>query len=891
MSNPDDDRSALERENEELRARIAVLTAQAAAANVDADVRLDALRQSEARYRQLHQTRIDAFVSVSMDGRLQEFNELYQQMVGYDADELRGLTYRDLTPERWHAFEADIVEHQVMARGQSDLYEKEYRRKDGTVFPVELRTILIRDPANGTPAGMAAVVRDVTRRKRGEQALRESEEKFKAAFLTNVDACYIGALDDGTVLEINTAFEELFGYTRDEALGRTSRELGLWVDYADRVRMWDQLRSLGFVKELETRGRRKGGEQFPCSVSTTALNLQGRQCVIGIVRDESQRRRGEQALIESRQALAESQEALVALINSTTDLIWSVEPRTFGLVTFNNGLRDYFALRGIDLRPGMTPADLLPADVAERWRQFYVRALRDGPYVDQYVSASGLPVLLLSLNLVTKAGAVSAISVFGKDITDRIESEEALKCSERRFRTLIEDAPIAIRLGRDGRTLYANRRYLDLYGYAAVDGLLGAPIVDQWAPECRADIADRTRRYEAGLPVPVEYEGIGLRKDGTRVPVQAAVGPVLLPDGPALIAYVTDITDRKRAEEALKHSEERFRQVAETVSDFIWEVDADGLYTYTNQAVEKILGYSPRELVGRKHFYDLFAEDVREELRNAAFQVIAAKQAFRGFPNTNVSKDGGRVHVETSGAPLLDEAGNLVGYRGADTDVSERWLNEQAVRDLTGRLINAQEAERARVARELHDDFSQRLALLAVNLDLLRQSPPEGAEALRAAVNAIHVQVQVLARDVRRMSHDLHPARLEQLGLVSAVRGLCRELSAAHGLSIQCDARGVPRDVPDQVALCVYRVAQEALQNAIKHSSAAAAVVELVGRLGELHLVISDDGRGFDVAFAQRAGSLGLDNMRERVRSIGGRITIESAPGRGTRVEMEAPLG
>jgi len=136
----------------------------------------------------------------------------------------------------------------------------------------------------------------------------------------------------------------------------------------------------------------------------------------------------------------------------------------------------------------------------------------------------------------------------------------------------------------------------------------------------------------------------------------------------------------KQIEEALRESEDRFRQVAETVGDFIWEVDANGLYRYTSPSVEKILGYTPGELIGKKHFYDLFVPEVREELKTAAFKVFAAKEAFRAFPNPNVSKEGGVVHLETSGVPLLDADGNLVGYRGADTDITERKRAEAKIR-------------------------------------------------------------------------------------------------------------------------------------------------------------------------------------------------------------------
>jgi PAS domain S-box-containing protein len=158
------------------------------------------------------------------------------------------------------------------------------------------------------------------------------------------------------------------------------------------------------------------------------------------------------------------------------------------------------------------------------------------------------------------------------------------------------------------------------------------------------------------------------------------------------VGVLRDITEDKQAENELIQSKERFRQVAETVSDFIWEVDANGLYTYTSPSVEKILGYRDDELIGEKYFYDLFAPEVREELKAAAFQAFKAKQPFKAFPNPNVSKAGKIVHLETSGIPMLDEAGNLIGYRGADTDITARKHAEENLKNSISLMMAAFES-------------------------------------------------------------------------------------------------------------------------------------------------------------------------------------------------------
>ncbi|MDS4040620.1 MAG: PAS domain S-box protein, partial [Candidatus Competibacter sp.] len=267
----------------------------------DISVRIQAeqaLRESEAKYRRLHESMRDAFVSVDMTGVLLEFNSAYQAMLGYSEEELRQLTYQDLTPEKWHAFEAKIVEKQVLERGYSDVYEKEYRRKDGSIFPVELRTILLRDAAN-QPTGMWAIVRDITDRKRAEAALRESEERFTKAFHLSPAPMAITEIDTGRFLDTNAQVQRMLGYTREEMVGHTSTELGVWVDPGTRERMIAQLRTDGVFREMPTRFRTKTGDVREVLWSVEIIHLGERNVLLSLIFDITERARAEEALRES----------------------------------------------------------------------------------------------------------------------------------------------------------------------------------------------------------------------------------------------------------------------------------------------------------------------------------------------------------------------------------------------------------------------------------------------------------------------------------------------------------------------------------------------------------------------------------------------------------------
>jgi signal transduction histidine kinase len=212
--------------------------------------------------------------------------------------------------------------------------------------------------------------------------------------------------------------------------------------------------------------------------------------------------------------------------------------------------------------------------------------------------------------------------------------------------------------------------------------------------------------------------------------------------------------------------------------------------------------------------------------------------------------------------------------------------SHERIHDLGGRLLLAQEAERARIARELHDDVNQQVALLAIDLELLREGRqrPDAATLVEEACERAHA----IAKSLHDLSHQLHPARLRILGLVPALSGLQRELSRPDCV-IDFSSDNVPNTLPHDITLCLFRVAQEALHNALTHGAASTVVVQLIGEPDRLVMTIVDDGVGFDVDDAWRRG-LGLVSMGERLESVCGTLDIQSRPGDGTRLSISVPL-
>ncbi|MFO0807629.1 MAG: PAS domain S-box protein [Gemmataceae bacterium] len=356
-------------------------------------------------------------------------------------------------------------------------------------------------------------------------------------------------------------------------------------------------------------------------------------------------------------------------------------------------------------------------------------------------------------------------------------------------------------------------------------------------------------------------------------------------------ALVVQRTNRRWADQ-------RFRQVVEAAPNGMVMVGRDGTIVLANAQMERLFGYRKEEMLGQP-VEMLLPERYRVQhvaLRERFVAVAEVRTMGVGRDLFGRCKDGREFPLEIGLSPI--PTGERTAVLASIVDVTERRLAEanmrdsqRELRDLTGRLIVAQECERRRIARELHDDLNQSLALLAVELDVMGQRPAESVAQFAEQVRDVSAHVKQLSSAVHDLSHQLHPSKLEQLGLVAAVRSLCRELTRSYGLPIEFSDHGVPRSIPEDTALCLYRIVQEALRNTVKHSHAHHAEVALEGSAETITLRIVDDGVGFAPESIDRQEGLGLVSMRERLRIVGGEIVIDSRPAGGTRIKVHVPLG
>jgi PAS domain S-box-containing protein len=401
-------------------------------------------------------------------------------------------------------------------------------------------------------------------------------------------------------------------------------------------------------------------------------------------------------------------------------------------------------------------------------------------------------------------------------------------------------------------------------------------------------LATFRRAIRKGLTFECEFRMISA--DGRTVWLRE-IGNIVAGNGhrtEELAGVTLDVTEPKAALSRLRESEERFRRLADTAPVLIWMSGPDKGCNYFNQSWLDFTGRPFAELIGDGWTKSVHPDDLPDciETYVTAFD---ARRSFRMEYRLRRA-DGEYRWVLDTGVPRIEPEGTFVGYIGSCIDISDRKETEQLLLGLSGRLITMQEEERKYIARELHDDLSQRLALLSIELEQLHQNPRLSMRELHQKLSDPLKQISEISSDIHQISHRLHPSKLDNLGLVAATAGFCRELSKQKGIRVEFADRDVPMAIPSEVALCLYRVAQEALQNVVKHSGALLAHVEMTGAPDGIYLRISDSGVGFDPREPGIASGLGMVSMRERLRLVGGNLHIDSEPGQGTRVEAWVPL-
>jgi PAS domain S-box-containing protein len=512
------------------------------------------------------------------------------------------------------------------------------------------------------------------------------------------------------------------------------------------------------------------------------------------------------------------------------------------------------------------------------------RALRELPLWKGSANDHGEFEIKQCTFTVRRLDALGLLIAEGRDLA-------AIEAEKQRARLVFELANMGVWTWNLGSDTISNQSDRGVFGWMPMVNASREEAMARIHPEDRAFLlaeADAAVASRSGFRVEVR----GIVPDTGEIKWVAVTGTVRCDeDGvPVRVEGITvDITERKQTELRLRESEIRFRAIFENAGIGIALVGTDGVLVESNPALEQLLGYTAAEFQNM-HFGEFTHQDDLNRDLDLYRDLMAGRRKRYQIEKRYVRKDGELIWGKLVVSAVRDAVGRALFGIGMVEDITEKKRVEREVLSLSDRLIYTQEQERSRIARELHDGLGQQIAALSISVAGLKRQIPESDAEGRERVVRVQQRIAAIAEGVRRISHDLHPAVLELAGVVPALRSYCRQFSADNGVAVSLDAGENFEHISADAALCLYRIAQEALQNVAKHSGAKEARVELQRAADCVRMTVADRGRGFDAEAPGAQAGLGLVSMQERARLLNGRLQITSQPGAGTTLEVLIPL-
>jgi PAS domain S-box-containing protein len=700
-----------------------------------------------------------------------------------------------------------------------------------------------------------------------EEALRSSEALFSAAFRANPEAMVIFRLKDGSIQEVNRGFLDLTGYAKEEVLGRTGEELGLWVDARERMAFMGILARHGFVRDKECAFRLRSGEIRVAQLSAEVLEVGGELCSVTVARDITEQRKSQEGL---RKALQETKTAELKLEEA--------------LSQSRQREREVGALLG-GARTVLETTDLTAT----------MRSLYES----------------CKLLVGAKAGYVSLLSREGDQMELIFLDSGGEDCQ------VPPETPMPIR-GLRAQAMASKAPVIE-------NDFRNTPFPGLLPP------GHQELRSVLFVPLMVQGKVMGLlglaNKPGGFTELDAGLAMAFGELGAVAL-------QNSRNLETLREREEQLRSLVDTAQDAIVSVDSRGLIVMWNPAAQRMFGYECCEILG-KPLEILVPERFREAHRRGLSRAIEPEGTMsmgRTLEVLALSKQGVEFPVELSLAKWRSRGESF--FTGIIRDVTERRRAQEAIKKaqeeleenvvertaelaranqalleeiawrsrveeqlqssqeelkrLSAAILSAQEKERKQLAREIHDSVGQILAAVKFATERALLELPGSEGGVRPVLEDVVAMVQGAIEEVRRIQMDLRPAVLDDLGLLATIGWFCREFQKVYqGIQVERRLQVEEQQVPDGLKIVIFRVLQEAMNNAAKHSGADRVVVGMVGGDSELSLWVEDNGKGMDLgntASAVSHGRMGILSMRERVELSGGSFFLESEPGKGTRV-------
>jgi len=712
--------------------------------------------------------------------------------------------------------------------------------------------------------------------------LSADQEGLKAL----IDSAVMGIVvvnRDGTIVMANPYCNRLFGYRTQELEGQPHLKLIPECSRSQHRKHFKkffekpQSRPMGLGQKLF--GLKKSGERFPVEISLSHLRTQGQEYAVAFVTDLTQ-----------QQLIADENLLLSNIFQESLHGIYVINSKTFTFKLANHGATEQVGY-SLDELQNLHPWDLIPqmtaSEFKEKLKPIESSSQQKIVFENQFARKDGstLPVEVHLQRYVYDHQTVYMQIVI--DISERKAAEEALQLQSQITRNLSEG--IVLVRDEDNTIVYTNSQLDRMFGYSTGE-MNGQPVAillaDKEQGHSTLDIITSALDQKGSW----SGEVLNRSKDGSTFWSWVSITSFLHPTyGTVWVGTQNNIEQRKAIEAELEKEKRKAQMYLDVAGSMFLVVEKDRTISLINQKGCEILGYPEEEILGKDWFTHFIPEAERQKVTSVFDQAMHGDiRPIEYIVNRVVTRHQGERLIEWHNTIVHDEEGNPVSGLSSGVDITEKTLAEKA---MTQALIEGQEIERKRIAKELHDGLGQSLTAIRLHLSALESDMQQFNDKNQSSLEKLKFILQSTVQEVKTISRDLMPSILQDYGLVKAVEFLCQTIDDANEIQVQFQQYGMDSKLDQTQTVGLYRVAQELINNAVKHSGARRVNVQLIGHEESVVLMVEDDGKGFDSTTSDDAHpTFGLKNVETRVKSLSGTLEIDSRPGSGTFATVEIPL-
>jgi len=867
------------------------------------------LQQARDRYADLYDFAPVGFLTLNAQGQILEANLPACQLLGVERKALlRQKFEKFVMATDQHILRQHL--HQVEQQHNKEISDVIRLKHNATPYVVRLGNLYEEVGLPNLDSRFRIALLDLTEQEKTKRLQKEQEVWVSAMLDSAMDAIIMIDRHKKIVL-FNASAEQMFGCATKEALGQS---LDRFIPklhrkaHADHIKAFERgassKRRMGSLGEVT--GLRANGEEFPLEASISRARLDTGTRLTAILRDITERR-----MIE--ESLRKEQEFVATMLNTTAAFIVVLDSE-LRIIRFNQKCEQWIG-KTFQKMSGKPFHDLpLLSGKNAKERKSLLALFKDRILPERLENAwidrdRQLHWIKWSNTAhKNKNGKIDKYIATGIDITQRKKTEQEIHLLLKQNESILNSAWEGIYgLDHYGKATFFNRSAERLTGWTAgeVQGQFLHSLLHHTKPDGRHYPWKKCPVYLSlthGNICSLDNEVLWC-KDGTSFQVEYTSMPVYSDKKKVEGVVVTfrDITARKKADEALRTSEERFQAFMSHSPTVTFLKDKSGHYVFVNLAFEKLLNKSSVECLGKTD-QQLFHPEVAHVFREHDRRVLEKREILEAEEIT-LDDEGNRRDWWVVKFPVQSKENQLL-LGGVALDISDQKKAQEALlqrkaelqesqknlQALGGKLISAQEDERRRISRELHDDMNQRLAVLAFNIQSA-QNEKDISPLMDQTLQKLYDGVSSLSDDVRHLAYQLHPSILDDLGLEVALRSFLDDFSKWEGVPATFTESDMPVTLPHEVASCLYRVAQEGMRNVSRHAQATQVNVRMIGVDGGVRLSIQDNGKGFGIKERELGKhGLGLIGMEERVRVVQGTYEVKSVPGRGTKITVWVPI-